>query len=55
MIRQGGRPPCTHVHRLLCDKATELDRKLKDLVDVRRRIDHSLRAWNRQPPTRGTV
>jgi DNA-binding transcriptional MerR regulator len=55
MIRQGGRPPRTHVHRLLRDKAAELDRKLKDLLDVRRRIDHSLRAWNRQPPTRGTV
>lgn len=54
-IRQGGRPPCTHVHRLLRDKAAELDRKLKDLVDVRRRIDHSLRAWSRRPPTRGTV
>jgi DNA-binding transcriptional MerR regulator len=55
VIRQGGRPPCTHVHRLLRDKAAELDRKLKDLLDVRRRIDHSLRAWNRQLPTRGTV
>jgi len=54
-IRQGGRPPCTHVHRLLRDKAAELDRKLKDLVDMRRRIDRSLRAWNRRPPTRGTV
>jgi DNA-binding transcriptional MerR regulator len=54
-IRQGGRPPCTHVHRLLRDKAAELDRKLKDLVDVRRRIDRSLRAWSRRPATRGTV
>src|SRR2546425_12803099 len=54
-IRQGGRPPCTHVHRLLRDKAVELDRKLKDLVEVRRRIDQSLRAWNRRPPTGATV
>jgi|SRR5439155_13207291 len=44
-IRQGGRPPCTHVHRLLRDKATELDRKLKDLLEVRRRIRRSLTAW----------
>jgi DNA-binding transcriptional MerR regulator len=45
-IRQGGRPPCTHVHRLLQDKAVELDRKLEDLLDVRRRIRRSLTAWD---------
>ena len=50
-IRQGGRSPCTHVHRLLRDKALELDRKLKDLLDVRRRIRQSLRAWKRRPGT----
>jgi DNA-binding transcriptional MerR regulator len=49
-IRQGGRPPCTHVHQLLRDKAQELDRKLKDLVDVRDRIRRSLSAWKRRPP-----
>ena len=54
-IREGGRPPCTHVHRLLQDKAAELDRKLQDLVEVRRRIDKSLRAWNRRPRSGGTV
>ncbi len=54
-IRQGGRPPCTHVHQLLRDKAVELDRKLKDLVDVRDRIRRSLAAWNRQPQTRAPV
>src|SRR3970040_603146 len=36
-IRQGGRPPCTHVHRLLTEKALDLDHKLRDLLDVRRR------------------
>src|SRR5713101_3829267 len=51
-IRQGGRPPCTHVHRLLRDKAVELDRKLKDLLDVRRRIRQSLTAWTRRPVAR---
>jgi DNA-binding transcriptional MerR regulator len=54
-IREGGRPPCTHVHRLFRDKAVELDRKLKDLVEVRRRIDQSLRAWNHRPRSSGTV
>ncbi|MGH6690001.1 MAG: heavy metal-responsive transcriptional regulator [Gammaproteobacteria bacterium] len=55
VIRQGGRPPCTHVHQLLRDKAAELDRKLKDLVDVRTRIRRSLAAWSRQPQTRAPV
>jgi DNA-binding transcriptional MerR regulator len=54
-IRQGGRPPCLHVHRLLREKALELDRKLKDLVDVRSRIRQSLSAWNRRPPKGATV
>lgn len=46
-IRQGGRPPCTHVHRLLGAKAAELDRKLRDLLEVRSRIRRSLSAWKR--------
>jgi DNA-binding transcriptional MerR regulator len=54
-IRQGGRPPCTHVHRLLRDKAVELDRKLKDLLEVRRRIRQSLSAWRRRPVTRAAL
>jgi DNA-binding transcriptional MerR regulator len=55
VIRHGGRPPCTHVHQLLRDKAVELDRKLKDLVDVRDRIRRSLAAWSRQPQKRAPV
>jgi len=54
-IRQGGRPPCTHVHRLLRDKAVELDRKLRDLLDVRRRIRRSLSAWKSSGVRRGVV
>ena len=54
-IRQGGRPPCAHVYRLLRDKAAELDRKLSDLVAVRRRIDQSLRAWKARPAPGGTI
>jgi DNA-binding transcriptional MerR regulator len=54
-IREGGRPPCTHVHQLLRAKADELDRKLKDLVDLRDRIRRSLVAWNRQPQKRAPV
>lgn len=55
VIRQGGRPPCSHVHQLLRDKAVELDRKLKDLVEVRERVRSSLAAWNRQPQKRAPV
>lgn len=54
-IRQGGRPPCSHVHRLLEDKARELDAKLQDLLEVRRRVRLSLRAWRRTPPGRAAV
>jgi MerR family copper efflux transcriptional regulator len=46
-IRQGGRPPCAHVHQLLRDKAAELDRKLADLLILRKRIRQSLAAWKR--------
>lgn len=55
VIRQGGRPPCTHVHQLLRDKASALDRKLRDLVEVRNRIRRSLSAWNRRPRGRAPV
>ena len=48
-IRRRGQPPCAHVHRLLRDKAGELDRKLKDLLEVRRRIRRSLTVWKHQP------
>ena len=54
-IRQGGAPPCTHVRRLLQDKARELDRKLRDLIDMRRQIRRSLAAWSRRKPSRAAV
>lgn len=54
-IRHGGRPPCTHVRRLLLDKATALDRQLEDLLDVRRRIRRSLAVWKRRPAPDGSL
>ena len=48
-IRKGGRPPCTHVHRLLQEKAVELDRRLQDLLALRRNLRQSLAAWNQRP------
>jgi DNA-binding transcriptional MerR regulator len=54
-IRQGGRPPCAHVHQLLKEKAAQLDRKLADLVEVRRRVRQSLAAWQRAPARNAAV
>jgi DNA-binding transcriptional MerR regulator len=54
-IRQGGQPPCAHVHRLLEAKRAELDRKLDALLMLRRRLDRSLAAWRRRPRGQGAV
>jgi DNA-binding transcriptional MerR regulator len=54
-IRQGGRPPCGHVYQLLREKAAELDRKLRDLVFLRRRIRQSLAKWGRGPVGKAAV
>ena len=54
-IRQGGGPPCVHVRHLLQDKARELDRKLRDLIDMRRQIRRSLAAWSRAGRGRAAV
>jgi DNA-binding transcriptional MerR regulator len=54
-IRHGGRPPCAHVHRLLQDKARELDAKLRDLIAMRREIGRSLAAWKRAPSGRAAI
>ncbi len=54
-IRQGGRPPCAHVHALLKQKAEELDRKLDDLLRLRTRIRRSLVAWGRMAGRNATV
>jgi len=48
-IRRGGRPPCRHVYKMLQGKVAELDRKLHDLVLLRRRMRQSLAAWGRRP------
>ena len=54
-IRQGGGPPCVHVRRLLVDKSRELDRKLRDLIDMRRQIRQSLAAWSHTKLRRAAV
>lgn len=54
-IRDGGAPPCSHVRLVLADKARELDRKLRDLIDMRRQIRQSLAAWSRTKLRRAAV
>jgi DNA-binding transcriptional MerR regulator len=54
-IRGGGRPPCAHVHRLLQARARVLDRQVRELLELRRRLRASLGAWRRRPPGPGVV
>lgn len=54
-IRQGGTAPCAHVHRLLRDKAREMDQKLRVLMDMRREIRRSLATWDGTRPPRAAV
>lgn len=54
-IRRRGQVPCSHVRSLLRQKAAELDRKLADLVALRRRIRLSLARWGRSPGRRAAV
>jgi MerR family transcriptional regulator, copper efflux regulator len=42
--RSGGRP-CPHVHGRVLRKRADLDRRLADLADVRKRLDAVLRGW----------
>ena len=54
-IRRRGEVPCVHVRSLLRAKAAELDRKLADLVALRRRIRRSLAEWGTGARTKATV
>lgn len=54
-IRAGGAPPCMHVRLVLEEKARELDRKLRDLIHMRRQIRQSLATWNRTKRRRAAV
>jgi DNA-binding transcriptional MerR regulator len=44
-IQRSGRLPCPHVHGLVLRKRADLDRRLADLADVRKRLDAVLRGW----------
>jgi DNA-binding transcriptional MerR regulator len=54
-IRDGGAPPCPHVRFMLEEKARELDRKLRDLIDMRRELRRNLAAWSRTKLRRAAV
>src|SRR2546427_1450688 len=44
-IQRSGRWPCPHVHDLVLRKRTDLDRRLSDLTETRKRLDAVLRGW----------
>jgi MerR family transcriptional regulator, copper efflux regulator len=44
-IQRSGRLPCPHVHDLVLRKRADLDRKLEDLGEMRKRLDLVLRGW----------
>ena len=44
-IQRSGRLPCPRVHDLVIRKRADLDRRLADLGEMRRRLDVVLRAW----------
>jgi DNA-binding transcriptional MerR regulator len=44
-LKRSGTLPCQHVQRLVRRKAEELDRKLRDLAAVRRRLRSLLATW----------
>jgi DNA-binding transcriptional MerR regulator len=54
-IRRRGEVPCAHIRSLLHRKVAELDRKLEDLIALRRRIRRSLAAWGRRTGRSGAV
>lgn len=54
-IRRRGEVPCVHVRSLLRAKAAELDRKLADLLTLRRRIRRSLAEWGTGARIKATV
>jgi DNA-binding transcriptional MerR regulator len=44
-IQRSGRLPCPHVHGLVLRKRADLDRRLADLGEMRKRLDAVLRGW----------
>jgi MerR family transcriptional regulator, copper efflux regulator len=54
-IKRAGRIPCSHVRDLVRRKADELDRRLDDLVQVRRGLRALLNAWRSTGRRQATV
>ena len=44
-IQRSGHLPCPHVHDLVLRKRADLDRRLSDLGEMRKRLDVVLRGW----------
>lgn len=54
-IKRAGCLPCHHVRELVRRKATELDLKLSDLMEVRRGLRALLNGWRSAPRGRAVV
>src|SRR5437867_5680129 len=54
-IKRSGRPPCPHVRDLVNRKATELDKTLADLQEVRHGLRTLLRRWPSQRTSKALV
>jgi len=53
-MRQQGQEPCVHVRALVKQKAADLDRKLRDLIELQRKLKRLLKAWDEYAKRRKT-
>jgi MerR family transcriptional regulator, copper efflux regulator len=45
LIQRSGRLPCRHVHHVVLRKRADMDRRLADIREMRKRLDAVLRGW----------
>jgi MerR family transcriptional regulator, copper efflux regulator len=45
LIQRSGRLPCRHVHHVVLRKRSDMDRRLADIREMRKRLDAVLRGW----------
>ena len=54
-LKRSGRLPCAHVRTLVSRKTEELDRTLRDLTALRKRLRDLLTAWRSRPGSPAAV
>ncbi len=55
VLRRSGKLPCEHVRTLVSRKTEELDRTLRDLTALRKRLRDLLTAWRSHPGSAAAV